>query len=53
MKCLALCEILFVIFLFSALKGQWDASGYASGIYYYRLSTDAGYVETNKLVLLR
>jgi hypothetical protein len=32
---------------------EWDASGFASGVYYYRLSTDAGFVRTRKLVLLR
>lgn len=32
---------------------EWDASGFASGMYYYRMSTDAGYVETRKLVLLK
>ena len=32
---------------------EWDASGYASGVYYYRLSTSAGYVQTRKLVVLR
>jgi hypothetical protein len=32
---------------------QWDASSFASGVYYYRLSTDAGFVQTKKLVLLR
>jgi hypothetical protein len=31
---------------------QWDASGQASGVYYYRLSS-GGFVETRKLVLLR
>jgi uncharacterized repeat protein (TIGR03806 family) len=32
---------------------EWDAAGYASGIYYYRLSTDAGFVAVKKLILLR
>ncbi len=31
---------------------QWDAAGFASGIYYYRLQTAAGR-ETRKMVLLR
>jgi hypothetical protein len=31
----------------------WDASGYASGIYYYTLSTDAGYIQTRKMILLK
>jgi len=31
----------------------WDASGFASGVYYYCMSTDAGYVQTKKLVLLK
>jgi len=32
---------------------KWDASGFASGIYYYRLSTESGFVKTRKLVLLK
>jgi hypothetical protein len=32
---------------------QWDASGFASGVYYYRLNTDGGFVQTKKLILLR
>jgi hypothetical protein len=31
----------------------WDAFGFASGVYYYRLSTRAGFVQTKKLILLR
>jgi hypothetical protein len=31
----------------------WDASGYASGIYYYTLSTDAGFIRTRKMILLK
>ncbi len=32
---------------------QWDATGMASGIYYYRLETEQGIVQTRKLVLLK
>jgi predicted GH43/DUF377 family glycosyl hydrolase len=32
---------------------EWDASGFASGVYYYRLNTDGGFVQTKKLILLR
>jgi hypothetical protein len=31
---------------------EWDASGFASGIYLYRLETE-GYVETRKMVVMR
>ena len=32
---------------------QWDASGFPSGVYYYRLLTDTGYIQTRKLILLK
>lgn len=32
---------------------QWDASGYSSGIYFYRLVTENGFTETKSLVLLK
>ena len=32
---------------------QWDASGFSSGVYFYQLTTDQGFTETRKLVLLR
>jgi len=31
----------------------WNADTFASGVYYYRLSTDKGFVQTRKLVLLK
>ncbi len=34
-------------------KYKWDASGFASGIYYYILRTSSGYVQSRKLVLLK
>jgi len=34
-------------------KAVWDASGIASGVYFYRLETQQGLVETRKLVLLK
>jgi hypothetical protein len=30
----------------------WDADGYASGVYFYRLATD-GRVQTRKMILLK
>jgi len=32
---------------------EWNASNFASGIYYYRLETDQGFVETKKLIVLK
>jgi CubicO group peptidase (beta-lactamase class C family) len=31
----------------------WDASGFASGVYYYKLETAGGFKETKKLILLK
>jgi outer membrane protein assembly factor BamB len=32
---------------------EWNASEFASGLYYYQLRTEAGFIQTKKLVLLR
>ncbi len=32
---------------------EWDASDFSSGIYFYRLQTDQGFVCTRKLILLK
>ena len=32
---------------------DWDASGFASGIYFYRLQTDVGFVLTKNLMLIK
>ena len=32
---------------------QWNASGFASGVYLYRLVTENGFIETKKLILLK
>jgi hypothetical protein len=32
---------------------EWDASNFASGVYYYRLRCNSNYVQTRKLILLR
>jgi len=32
---------------------EWDAATFASGVYYYQLRTDAGFMQTKKLVLMK
>jgi photosystem II stability/assembly factor-like uncharacterized protein len=32
---------------------SWDATALASGVYYYRMSTEAGFTKTKKLLLLK
>jgi hypothetical protein len=32
---------------------DWNAAGFASGVYYYRLSTESGFIQTKKLVLVK
>jgi len=32
---------------------EWDAGDFASGVYFYQLSTDQGFVQTRKLVLMK
>jgi hypothetical protein len=32
---------------------EWDATGIEGGVYFYKLSTDKGFVQTKKLVLLK
>jgi len=32
---------------------EWDATGFASGIYFYSLKTDKGFVQSKKLILLK
>jgi hypothetical protein len=32
---------------------EWDASGFSSGIYFYRMQTDAGFVQIRKLMLIK
>ena len=34
-------------------KVEWDATKFASGVYLYRLSTDNGFMQTKKMILLR
>jgi hypothetical protein len=34
-------------------SAQWDASRFASGVYFYQLRTDKGFVQTRKLLLLK
>jgi hypothetical protein len=32
---------------------EWDATGFTSGVYYYQLHTNTGFIQTKKLVLLK
>jgi hypothetical protein len=32
---------------------EWHAEGFASGLYFYRLQADAGFVQTKKMLLIR
>ena len=32
-------------------KVEWDASGFSSGVYMYRLETDNGFVQTKKMII--
>jgi hypothetical protein len=32
---------------------EWNASGFASGVYYYQLKTGAGFMQSIKMILLR
>jgi hypothetical protein len=32
---------------------DWEANGFASGIYYYQLRTGSGYIQTKKMILLK
>ena len=34
-------------------KVEWNASGFASGVYFYRLETDQGFISSRKLILLK
>ena len=34
-------------------KIEWDASGFASGLYFYKLVTDENFVQSRKLILLK
>jgi len=34
-------------------KCEWNASDFASGIYYYKIQAESGYSKTNKLLLLK
>jgi len=34
-------------------KVQWEAIGFASGVYFYRLQTNKGFSQTRKLILMR
>lgn len=34
-------------------KVEWNASGYSSGLYFYRMKTDKGFAQSQKMILLK
>ena len=36
-----------------AYQIEWDASNFASGIYFYRIATHTGFVQSKKLILIK
>jgi len=34
-------------------KVEWDATGFASGLYFYRMETDKGFIQSKKLILMK
>jgi hypothetical protein len=34
-------------------KVEWDATGFASGFYFYRIETRNGFIQTKKLIFLK
>jgi len=33
--------------------GEWDAIGFSSGVYFYKIFTDNGFRQTKKLMLIK
>jgi hypothetical protein len=34
-------------------EAEWDGSSFSSGIYFYRIKTDKGFIQSKKLILLK